>query len=132
MQLGERVALPPVALAPVYFFGKIPKGEGGDGKDYQKEIEEERSKPHWLELMKDGLHIVSEQQRPPGRRRRVDLKEAAQSLVLEETRKRRQFIFKDYDKSSPALRSGMGTGQLVTGSFVNIFKSTVGGRLSKE
>lgn len=107
MEPDERVALPPVvlplgspvALPPVYFYGKIPKGEGRDGKEYQKEMEAERSKPHWSELMNNALHITSEQTRQG---RRVNLKEAAQTLVMAEPR--RQCIHKDHDKSSPNKR----------------------------
>jgi len=91
-------ALPP---PPVYFYGIIPKGR--EGKPYLEEIMEEISKPHWLELMNQAQTIILKQTQQQGRRR-VNLRKAALTVVEGEMRKSRQFIYKDYDESSPNKR----------------------------
>jgi hypothetical protein len=105
MEPNEGVALPAmdfpleesqVGLPPVYFFGITPAGR--DGKEYNAEVQEERSKPHWLELMNKGLNLASEQQRQG---RRVNVKKVALTPVEEENKKGGQFVRKDYDQSSP-------------------------------
>ena len=95
----EPVALPPLALPPVYFLGKTPGGQ--DGSRYQKEMEEEQNKPHWLELVNEGLRRANST--PPGRRPK--LLDIASTLVSEEMNRSRKFIRKEFDKSSPNQRT---------------------------
>ena len=101
MEPGEPAVPPQAALCPpVYIFGTTPKGQ--DGKEYRQEIENERSKRHWLSLMNTGLELAEEQLRTG--RRRVNLKEVALNLVRDVHGNGGQFIRKDYDESSPTKR----------------------------
>jgi hypothetical protein len=107
MEGEECVALPPAQQPPVLkytFFAKIPKGGGGGGGGfaYQKDASEETSKPYWVELFHRGDEIlVRQQQKRKRKRKRIDLKQVATMLVVEETKAGRQFVRREYDPSSP-------------------------------